>query len=108
MDDVIRIATIAGNDFLKFLNWLGIHPSPQDLVKAVLLILFVLAILMVVGDVYRGEIQNKVHRIVLAPTTRGQPLSEDIRREIELRRRMRKEKDILCHVPQSLVPMTQN
>lgn len=91
-----------------FLSWLGIHPTLQDLVKALLLVLFVLAILMIVGDVYRGEIQNKLHRIKLARTSRGAALSPDLRTDLELRRRLRRDGDVLCHVPDSLVPLPLN
>lgn len=101
------VSTLAG-DFASFLDWLGIHPSLQDLVKALILVLFVLAILMIVGDVYRGEIQNKLHRIILAPSTKGASLLAEQRTEIEARRKLRRNKDVYCHVPQTLVPLTLN
>jgi len=91
-----------------FLAWLGIHPTLQDLVKALILVLFVLIILMIVGDVYRGEIQNKLHRIILAPSAKGASLPAEQRTAIEARRRLRKEKDLVCHLPQYLVPLTMN
>ncbi len=91
-----------------FLAWLGIHPTLQDLVKALILVLFVLIILMIVGDVYRGEIQNKLHRIILAPSAKGATLPPDQRTTIEARRRLRRERDLVCHLPQYLVPLTMN
>lgn len=52
-------------DIAQSLDWLGINPSSQDFAKCLLLTVFVLVILMVLGDVYRGEIQNTFHRIRL-------------------------------------------
>lgn len=52
-------------DIASTLDWLGIHPSGQDFAKCLVLTVFVLIILMVLGDVYRGEIQNTYHRIRL-------------------------------------------
>lgn len=46
-----------------FVSWLGIHPTGQDAVKAALLIVFALITLMILGDIYRGEIQNTMHRV---------------------------------------------
>lgn len=40
----------------------------QDVAKAVILTAFVFAILMILGDIYRGEIQNRFHRILLINT----------------------------------------
>jgi hypothetical protein len=49
-----------------FFDWLGISlPSQQDAIKALLLIAFALATLMILGDIYRGEIQNTLHRVRL-------------------------------------------
>jgi energy-coupling factor transporter transmembrane protein EcfT len=77
-----------------FLAWLGIHPTLQDLVKALILVVFVLAILMIVGDVYRGEIQNKLHRIRL------------IRHPASYLSNV--PRDITLQVPQSVVDLTLN
>lgn len=55
------------HDVNGFLDWLGVHPSLQDFVKAGMLIAFALAILMILGDIYRGEIQNTFHRVRLIP-----------------------------------------
>lgn len=54
------------------IQWLGISPTSQDAIKALLLVLFALATLMILGDIYRGEIQNTFHRIRLIanPTIR--------------------------------------
>lgn len=108
MDVVTSVSSTILEVVFGFLAWLGIHPTLQDLVKALILVLFVLAILMIVGDVYRGEIQNKLHRVILAPSSKGAALPEDQRKAIEARRRLRKERDIVCHVPQALVPLTMN
>lgn len=105
---IAEYGSIALNGALDWLAWLGIQPSLQDLVKAVILTIFVLGILMIVGDVYRGEIQNQLHRIILAPSSKGAILPPEQRAPIEARRRLRKEKDIVCHVPQTLVPLTLN
>lgn len=48
---------------LEIAAWLGLQATWQDLAKAALLTAFVLVILVVLGDVYRGEIQNTFHRI---------------------------------------------
>lgn len=58
-----------------FFDWLGVHPTLQDLVKAAMLIAFALAILMILGDIYRGEIQNTLHRARIIPHPRPQPSS---------------------------------
>ena len=50
------------------IDTLGISVTGQDLAKAVILVALVLAILMILGDIYRGEIQNRLHRIVLINT----------------------------------------
>jgi|CXWL01.1.fsa_nt_gi hypothetical protein len=106
MSEALHVAQTIAADIGSFFIWLGIHPSLQDLVKALFLTVFVLAILMVVGDVYRGEIQNELHRIILAPSTKGIALAAEQRTAFEARRRLRKEKDTTCHVPQFLVPLT--
>lgn len=49
------------------LAWLGMQATFQDLAKAIMLGVFVLIILMILGDVYRGEIQNTFHRIRVIP-----------------------------------------
>ena len=108
MAEGLHFADEVGAGLLSFLDWLGIHPTLQDLGKAFILVLFVLAILMIVGDVYRGEIQNKLHRIRLAPSSKGALLPAEQRTELEARRKLRQNKDILCHVPQTLVPLTLN
>lgn len=92
--DLIATSEAMLNGFLSFLAWLGIHPSLQDLVKALILVVFVLAILMIVGDVYRGEIQNKLHRIRLIRHP-GNYLPQGPR-------------DITLQVPQSVVDLTLN
>lgn len=48
-----------------FVGWLGINPTGQDAIKACLLIVFALVTLMILGDIYRGEIQNTLHRVRL-------------------------------------------
>jgi hypothetical protein len=48
-----------------FVSWLGINPTWQDALKATFLIFFALATLMILGDIYRGEIQNTLHRVRL-------------------------------------------
>lgn len=108
MDLIATTSEAVLNAVFGFLAWLGIHPTLQDLVKALILVLFVLIILMIVGDVYRGEIQNKLHRIILAPSAKGASLPADQRTAVEARRRLRKEKDQVCHLPQYLVPLTMN
>lgn len=52
-------------DVGQFVSWLGINPTGQDAIKAIMLVVFALAILMVLGDIYRGEIQHTFHRIRL-------------------------------------------
>lgn len=107
--EIVQDVLLAGWSMVSgFFGWLGISPTPQDFVKAIILTLFVLAILMIVGDVYRGEIQNRVHRIILGPSSKGAALAADQRNAIEARRRLRKEKDVVCHVPQHLIPLTLN
>jgi len=61
--------------------------------------------LMIVGDVYRGEIQNQFHRVLLGVTPKSADgmAERDVQR---LRRRAHREKDTTCHVPQTLVPLT--
>lgn len=108
MEAIISGAETATQSLIGFLAWLGIQPSMQDAVKAIILVLFVLATLMVVGDVYRGEIQNKLHRIILVPSSKGASLPPEQRSTAEARRRLRKEKDIVCHVPQTLVSLTMS
>ncbi|MEQ1819392.1 MAG: hypothetical protein ABL871_12355 [Terricaulis sp.] len=108
MDSIATTSEAVLSAVLGFLAWLGIHPSLRDLVKALILVVFVLIILMIVGDVYRGEIQNKLHRIILAPSAKGASLPSDQRTALEARRRLRKEKDQVCHLPQYLVPLTMN
>lgn len=108
MDAVLGVGTTLLSGLMGFLDWLGIHPSLQDLVKALILVLFVLAILMIVGDVYRGEIQNKLHRIKLGRTSRGAALPPELRNNLELRRRLRRDGDVLCYVPDTLVPLPLN
>lgn len=49
------------------LVWLGFDASLQDLAKAGVLTVFVLVILIILGDVYRGEIQNTFHRVRVIP-----------------------------------------
>lgn len=49
----------------EFVGWLGINPTGQDAIKAGLLIVFALVTLMILGDIYRGEIQNTLHRVRL-------------------------------------------
>ncbi|MDZ4761075.1 MAG: hypothetical protein SGJ21_08395 [Alphaproteobacteria bacterium] len=51
----------------QFVSWLGINPTEQDAIKAGLLIVFALITLMILGDIYRGEIQNTLHRVRLIP-----------------------------------------
>jgi hypothetical protein len=51
--------------------WLGVQITMQDVAKAVILTAFVFAILMILGDIYRGEIQNRFHRILLINTPRS-------------------------------------
>lgn len=91
---------------VQFLAWLGIQPTAQDLVKALILVVFVLAILMIVGDVYRGEIQNQFHRVLLGTTPKSAAAMTGERTVDRLRRRAHREKDITCHVPQTVVPLT--
>lgn len=49
-------------------GWLHISVTPQDWAKALILVALVLAILMILGDIYRGEIQNRLHRVFLINT----------------------------------------
>jgi hypothetical protein len=108
MEDMQDVLLAVWSAVAGFFAWLGIHPTPQDFVKAIILTLFVLAILMIVGDVYRGEIQNKLHRVKLGRTSRGAALPRELRTDLELRRRLRRDGDVLCHVPDSLVPLPLN
>jgi hypothetical protein len=76
MEAITDIGFSLLDNFGSFFAWLGIQPSLQDLVKAVILTIFVLGILMIVGDVYRGEIQNQFHRVILAPVVQGRESSD--------------------------------
>lgn len=71
--------------FGEFVSWLGINPTGQDAIKAGLLIVFALVTLMILGDIYRGEIQNTLHRVRLV----GNPANDaTYRNSLQLPKRM--------------------
>jgi hypothetical protein len=75
----------AWNDLGKFVDWLGINPTGQDAIKAVLLVVFALVTLMILGDIYRGEIQNTLHRVRLI----GNPTQDEhYRTSVQVPKRM--------------------
>jgi hypothetical protein len=107
--EIVRLVNLGIDDAYNFAFWLGFHPTTQDFIKSIILVVFVLATLMVVGDVYRGEIQNKLHRVKLVATPKkdSPPLraDADIR---EIRRRMHRERDEMFHLKDDVVPTTLN
>lgn len=66
---MLASAWTASTGFLTdAIEWLGVRVSAQDAAKAAILTVFVFAIIMILGDIYRGEIQNRLHRILLINT----------------------------------------
>jgi hypothetical protein len=105
--DLVRAAMLGFSDIGQFGAWLGIHPSTQDFAKAIILVIFVLIILMIVGDVYRGEIQNRFFQIRLIPTPKrdGPRLRQDANPK-DVKRLVRRERDEALHVPNRMLPIT--
>lgn len=69
----------------ELVAWLGFTASLQDLAKAAVLAAFVLIILVILGDVYRGEIQNTFHRIrMIAHPAKDAQKNANLREALQL------------------------